>query len=40
MAATAIAIREVDGVLVVDESRTFRQELGQWNDPESFISTA
>ena len=27
-----------DGQLEVDKSRTFRQELGQWRDPESFVS--
>ena len=26
-----------DGQLLVDKSRTFQQELGQWNDPASFI---
>jgi cytochrome b6-f complex iron-sulfur subunit len=26
-----------DGQLVVDKSRKFQKELGQWNDPESFI---
>jgi cytochrome b6-f complex iron-sulfur subunit len=32
----AIAIGE-DGQLVVDKSRKFQKELGQWNDPDSFI---
>jgi cytochrome b6-f complex iron-sulfur subunit len=27
-----------DGRLEVDKSRVFRQELGQWNDPDSFVS--
>jgi len=26
-----------DGQIVVDKSRKFQKELGQWNDPESFI---
>jgi cytochrome b6-f complex iron-sulfur subunit len=26
-----------DGQLVVDKSKKFQKELGQWNDPESFI---
>jgi len=32
----AIGIAE-DGQLVVDKSRKFQKELGQWSDPESFI---
>jgi cytochrome b6-f complex iron-sulfur subunit len=32
----AIHVNE-DGQIEVDKSRTFRQELGQWNDPESFV---
>lgn len=31
------AIREVDGVLVVDKSRKFQYELDQWKDPDSFV---
>ena len=27
-----------DGQLLVDKSRTFQQELGQWNDPASFVN--
>ncbi len=34
----AIGIAD-DGQLVVDKSRKFQKELGQWNDPESFIKT-
>jgi cytochrome b6-f complex iron-sulfur subunit len=26
-----------DGQIVVDKSRKFQQELGQWNDPDSFL---
>jgi cytochrome b6-f complex iron-sulfur subunit len=26
-----------DGQLEVDKSRTFRHELGEWEDPDSFI---
>lgn len=26
-----------DGQIVVDKSRTFQQELGQWEDPASFL---
>lgn len=26
-----------DGMLEVDKSRTFQEELGQWNDPDSFV---
>jgi cytochrome b6-f complex iron-sulfur subunit len=32
----ALRIAE-DGQLEVDKSKTFRQELGQWNDPASFV---
>ena len=32
----AIRLAE-DGQLEVDKSRTFREELGQWEDPESFV---
>ena len=28
---------EPDGQLLVDKSRTFNQELGQWNDAASFV---
>ncbi len=34
----AIAIGD-DGQLVVDKSRKFQQELGQWDNPDSFIKT-
>lgn len=27
-----------DGQLEVDKSRTFREELGQWDDPDSYVS--
>jgi cytochrome b6-f complex iron-sulfur subunit len=27
-----------DGFLVVDQSKVFRQELGEWENPESFIA--
>jgi cytochrome b6-f complex iron-sulfur subunit len=26
-----------DGQVVIDKGRTFKQEAGQWNDPESFL---
>jgi cytochrome b6-f complex iron-sulfur subunit len=28
-----------DGRLEVDKSRKFQEELGQWNDPASYIPT-
>lgn len=28
---------ELDGVVVVDKSKKFQYELGQWDDPESFL---
>ncbi|MFO0948735.1 MAG: Rieske 2Fe-2S domain-containing protein [Planctomycetota bacterium] len=31
------AIYEVDGVVVVDKSKKFQFELGQWDDPQSFV---
>lgn len=31
------AISEIDGVVVVDKSKKFQQELGQWSDPQSFL---
>lgn len=31
------AIALADGQLEVDRSRTFREELGQWHDPASFV---
>lgn len=30
--------RDPDGYVVVDESKVFRQELGEWENPESFIT--
>ena len=32
----AIRVAE-DGAIEVDKSRKFQEELGQWNDPASFI---
>jgi cytochrome b6-f complex iron-sulfur subunit len=32
------AVRIEDGFVYVDKSRVFRQELGEWSDPASFIS--
>jgi cytochrome b6-f complex iron-sulfur subunit len=29
--------KDADGYIVVDKRKVFRQELGQWDDPESFI---
>jgi cytochrome b6-f complex iron-sulfur subunit len=29
--------RDQDGYVMVDKSRVFRQELGQWDDPQSYI---
>ena len=29
-----------DGYVVVDKSKIFRQELGEWDNPESFIPLA
>ncbi len=31
---------EDDGQILVDKSKKFQYEKGQWNDPESFIKTA
>lgn len=31
------AIREEEGQLVVDKSKKFQKELGQWENPESYI---
>lgn len=31
------AIYEVDGVVVVDKSKKFQFELGQWDDPQAFV---
>lgn len=33
------AISEVDGVVLIDKSKKFQYELGQWTDPESFLIT-
>jgi len=33
----AISLAE-DGQLLVDKSRTFQQELGQWKDPSSYVT--
>ncbi len=30
-------VRAEDGQILVDKSRKFQQELGQWTDPESFL---
>jgi hypothetical protein len=27
-----------DGQVLIDKSRIYKQEAGQWNDPESFLS--
>jgi cytochrome b6-f complex iron-sulfur subunit len=27
-----------DGQVLIDTGRLFKQEAGQWNDPESFLS--
>jgi cytochrome b6-f complex iron-sulfur subunit len=32
-------IYEIDGVVVVDKSRKFQHELGQWTNPDSYLST-
>ena len=32
-------IRAEDGQILVDKSRKFQEELGQWTDPESFLQT-
>ena len=32
-----VAVRAPDGQIVVDKSRKFQRELGQWLDPESFM---
>jgi len=31
---------EIDptGVMIVDKSKSYRQELGQWTDPNAFIN--
>jgi cytochrome b6-f complex iron-sulfur subunit len=28
---------DADGYVVVDKSKVFRQELGEWDSPESFV---
>jgi cytochrome b6-f complex iron-sulfur subunit len=33
------AISEEDGQLIVDKSKKFQSELGQWDNPESFFKT-
>jgi cytochrome b6-f complex iron-sulfur subunit len=33
----AVSVAAEDGQLVVDKSRKFQKELGQWNDPDSYI---
>ncbi len=30
-------VRQEDGQILVDKSRKFQEELGQWTDPESFL---
>jgi cytochrome b6-f complex iron-sulfur subunit len=35
----AVRVAE-DGQLEVDKSRTFQEELGQWDDPDSFVAVA
>ena len=39
--AAAGALRDLasadDGQIEVDKSRTFQEEMGQWNDPASFV---
>jgi cytochrome b6-f complex iron-sulfur subunit len=35
----AIRLSE-DGAIEVDKSRKFQQELGQWNDPASYVEVA
>ena len=30
-------VRAEDGQIVVDKSRKFQEQLGQWTDPESFL---
>lgn len=32
--------RDADGYIVVDKSKVFRQELGEWDNPESFLTLA
>jgi cytochrome b6-f complex iron-sulfur subunit len=29
-----------DGQVLIDKSRIYKQEAGQWSDPESFLSLA
>jgi cytochrome b6-f complex iron-sulfur subunit len=36
----AIAIDPEDGQLVVDKARKFQWELGQWDDPDSFVQVS
>ncbi len=36
----AIAIDPSDGQIVVDKARKFQKELGQWDDPASYIEVA
>ena len=34
----AVAVSD-DGQVLVDKSKKFQQERGEWNNPESFINT-
>jgi len=33
-----LKIRNENGFIIVDRSRTFRKEKGQWSDPQSFVA--
>jgi cytochrome b6-f complex iron-sulfur subunit len=32
--------KDPDGYIVVDKSKVYRQELGEWDNPESFVPLA
>ena len=32
--------RDADGYIIVDMTKGYRQELGEWDDPKSYISLA
>jgi len=40
MSETKLVIITADGQIVVDKSQKFQYELGQWEDPNAFISAA
>ena len=39
MSERAKMLVKEDGQILVDKSRKFQEELGQWTDPEAFLAT-